>query len=181
MSLPPNDEGPAVSSDGRQARAEAWWAEREQRYRDRPEIRQQIEQVRAEIQRQLDAEDALFERLEARAAAGVPGAEEALSEAYTWSAVQTSPPEPSAKDDPAEWMAFFRQELGRDMPLNAAYAAEQHRIEAAAPADVGGMAAQYFETHYPRGFDAAELAAERQGSLAGEIEAGFDADWEAGR
>lgn len=171
----------AQPSNGQQARIDAWWAERERRYRNRPEIRQQTEQIRAESQRQQDAENAFFQQLEARAAAGVPGAERALNEAYRRSAVQTDLPEPSAKDDPAEWMAFFRREHGCDMPLNAAYQAEQHRIEAAAPADVGGMAAEYHETRYPHGFDAAELAAERRSLLAAEIDRDFDADREAGQ
>src|SRR6185437_1001983 len=59
----------------------------------------------------------------------------------TWQAVQTDPPEPSAKDDPKEWRAFFRQELGRDMPLNAEYEAEKHL--ATAPA-------QWMEPEGPR-------------------------------
>lgn len=155
--------------------AAAWWAERERQYRDRPEVRQEIERIRAETQRQHDQEDAYLQRLEARADAGVPAAERALAEAYTWQAVQTDPPEPSAKDDPAEWKAFFRQEYGRDMPMNAEHEAEKHRIEAAAPADVGGMAAAYFEANYPRGFDADELAAERYGVTVEELYA----DWRA--
>ncbi len=153
----------------RQARIDAWWAEHEQQYRSRPEIRQEIEQTRTETQRQLDQEDAYLQQLEARAAVGLPGAQQALMEAYTWQAVQTSPPEPSAKDHPGEWRAFFRQEYGRDMPLNAEYEAQQHRIEAAAPPDVGGMAAAYLEANYPRGFDPAELAAEQQGVSVAEL------------
>lgn len=167
----------ALPSNGRQSRIDAWWTERERRYRLRPKVLHQIEQLRAESQQRLDAESTLLERLEARAAAGIPGAERALSEAYTWSALQNDPPEPAAKDDPAEWRAFFRHEYGRDMPLNAAYQAERHRIEAAAPADVGGMAAEYFEARYPSGYDPAELAAERHGPLAGDR----GADWQAGR
>lgn len=165
----PLESGSPESSEARQARIDAWWAEREQQYRNRPEIREAAEQIRAEAQRQRDEEDAHLQRLEARAAAGIPGAERALMEAYTWQAVETDPPEPSAKDDPGEWRDFFQQEYGRDMPLNAEYEAEGHRIEAAAPADVGGMAAAYFEANYPRGFDFDELAAERQGVSVEEL------------
>jgi hypothetical protein len=172
----PLETGSPESWEARQARIDAWWAGREQQYRNQPEIRQEIEQIRAEAQRQHDEEDAYLQRLEARAEAGSPGAEQALMEGYTWQAVQTGPPEPSAKDEPGEWRAFFQQEYGRDMPLNAAYEAESHRIEAAAPADVGGMAAAYFEANYPRGFDFDELAAEQQGVSVEELYADRDAD-----
>jgi hypothetical protein len=172
----PPETGSPESLEARQARIDAWWAGREQQYRDQPEIRQATEQIRAEAQRQHDEEDAYLQRLEARAEAGIPGAEQALMEGYTWQAVQTDPPEPSAKDDPGNWRAFFRQEYGRDMPLNAEYEAENHRIEAAAPADVGGMAAAYFEANYPRGFDPAELAAEQQGVSVEELYADRYAD-----
>jgi hypothetical protein len=165
----PLESGSPENREARQARIDAWWAEREQQYRNRPEIREAAERIRAEAQRQRDEEDAQLQRLEARAAAGIPGAERALMEAYTWQAVETDPPEPSAKDDPGEWRAFFHQEYGRDMPLNADYEAEGHRIEAAAPADVGGMAAAYFEANYPRGFDFDELAAEQQGVSVEEL------------
>ena len=168
----PLEPGSPENWEARQARIDAWWAEREQQYRNRPEIREAAERIRAEAQRQRDEEDAHHQRLAARAAAGIPGAERALMEAYTWQAVETGPPEPSAKDDPGEWRAFFQQEYGRDMPLNADYEAEGHRIEAAAPADVGGMAAAYFEANYPRGFDFDELAAERQGVSVEELYAG---------
>ncbi|HET9896991.1 MAG TPA: hypothetical protein VFQ44_18815 [Streptosporangiaceae bacterium] len=57
---------------------------------------------------------------------------------------------------------FFRHEYGRDLPLNAYHQAELHQLQAAAPADVGGMAAGYYETHSPS-FDFAELEAERLG------------------
>ena len=96
----PLESGSPESWEARQARIDAWWAEREQQYRNRPEIREAAEQIRAEAQRQRDEEDAHLQRLEARAAAGIPGAERALMEAYTWQAVETDPPEPSAKDDP---------------------------------------------------------------------------------
>lgn len=157
-----------------EARADAWWARREQQYRERPEIREETERIRAEELEYLERQESRFRQLEARAEAGLPGAEQALTEAYTRQALETGPPEPSAKDDPEEWRAFFREEYGRDMPLNAEYEAQNHRIEAAAPADVGGMAAAYLEANYPRGFDAAELAAERYGLAVEELLAGDD-------
>jgi hypothetical protein len=165
-----------TEENARQRRAEAWWAERERQYRRRPDVRQEIERVHAGVRRQIEEEEARLQRLEARADAGVPGAERALNEAYTWQAVQMSPPEPSAKDDPQEWSAFFRHEYGRDMPLNAEYEAEKHRIEAAAPADVGGMAAAYFEVNYPTGFDRADLEAEWCGVPEPELNGGICAD-----
>ena len=155
--------------EARRARIDAWWGEREQQYRNRPEIRQAAEQIRAEAQRQRDEEDARIQRLEALADAGIPGAERALFEAYTWQALGTDPPEPSAKDDPGNWRAFFQHEYGRAMPLNAEYEAQKYRVEAAGPPDVGGMAAAYFEANYPRGFDFDELAAEQQGVSVEEL------------
>jgi hypothetical protein len=165
----PLEPGSPENWEARQARIDAWWAEREQQYRNRPEIQEAAEQIRAETQRQRDEEDAQLQRLEARAAAGIPRAERALMEAYTWQAVETDPPEPSAKDDPGEWRAFFQHEYGRDMPLNAEYEAQKYRVEAASPPDVGGMAAAYFEANDPCGFDPAELAAERQGVSVEEL------------
>ena len=55
------------------------------------------------------------------------------------------------------------------MPQNAAYEAESYRIDAAAPPDVGGRAAEYYEAHAPVGFDYDELAAERQGMSLGQL------------
>ena len=165
----PLESGSPENWEARQARIDAWWAEREQQYRNRPEIQEAAEQIRAEAQRQRDEEDARLQRLEARAADGIPSAERALMEAYTWQAVETDPPEPSAKDDPGEWRAFFQQEYGRDMPLNAEYEAQKYRVEAAVPPDVGGMAAAYFEANDPWGFDFDELAAEQQGLSVEEL------------
>jgi len=145
--------------------------------RERPGIRQETERIRAETCQCLEQQDARLRQLEARAEDGIPGADQALMEAYTMQALETGPPEPSAKDDPEEWRAFFREEYGRDMPLNAEYQAQKHRIEAAAPADVGGMAAAYLEANEPRGFDPADLAAERRGITVEELHA--EADYEA--
>lgn len=119
------------------ARADAWWEQREQHYQQRPGIREETGRIRAETQRHIEQQDARLRQLEARAEADIPGADQALMEAYTLQSLETGPPEPSAKDDPEEWRAFFREEYGRDMPLNAEYEAQKHRIEAAAPADVG--------------------------------------------
>ena len=94
----PLELGSPENWEARHARIDAWWAEREQQYRNRPEIREEAERIRAGAQRQRDEEDARLQRLEARAAAGIPGAERALMEAYTWQAVETDPPEPSAKE-----------------------------------------------------------------------------------
>jgi hypothetical protein len=95
----PLESGSPETWEARQARIDAWWAEREQQYRNRPEIRQVAEQFRAEAQRQRDEENAHLQRLEALADAGISGAERAVFDAYTWQALGTDPPEPSAKDD----------------------------------------------------------------------------------
>jgi hypothetical protein len=159
------------------ARADAWWHSASSSTSSVPRSREETGRIRAETHRYIEQQDARLRQLEARAEAGIPGADQALMAAYTLQSLETGPPEPSAKDDPEEWRAFFREEYGRDMPLNAEYEAQKHRIEAAAPADVGGMAAAYLEANYPRGFDAAELAAERYGLAAEELLA--DDDYEA--
>jgi hypothetical protein len=144
-----------------QVRADAWWAERERQYQDRPEVRAEIERLRAEAAERNARLNAYVESLERRIEAGDPRAQERLDEALTLDACETDPPEPSAREDAAEWRAFFREVLGRDMPLNAAHEAEDYSIDAAAPPDVNGWAAAYYEVSYPRGFDDGELAAER--------------------
>ena len=150
---------------------DAWWAAREAAYRQRPDIRQEIESLRAEARERAREDDARAALLEQRIQDGVPGATQALDEELTRQATEIDPPEPSAKDDPEEWRAFFLEMHGRDMPLNAEYQAELHRIEAAAPPDAGGLAAAYSEANYPRGFDEIELAAEREGKTAEEVRA----------
>lgn len=144
-----------------QTRADAWWAERDRQYKNRPEVLAEIEQLRAEAAERNAKINAYFESLERRIAAGDPRAQETLNEALTRDALDSDPPESSAREDPAEWRAFFREVLGRDMPLNAEYEAEYYSIDAAAPPDVNGWAAEYYEVNYPRGFDYGELAAER--------------------
>ena len=156
---------------GDQDAHDAWWAAREAAYRQRPEIRQEIERLRAEAHERARQDHARAGFLEQRIEQGAPGAGQALHEEMTRQAIEYDPPEPSAKDDPEEWRAFFREMYGRDMPLNAEYQAELHRIEAAAPPDVGGLAAAYSEANYPRGFDEIELAAEREGKTAEEVRA----------
>ncbi len=58
--------GGPESREARQARIDAWWAGREQEYRNRPEVRLETERIRAEAQRQRDEEDAYLRHLEAR-------------------------------------------------------------------------------------------------------------------
>jgi hypothetical protein len=41
--------------------------------------------------------------------------------------------------------AYYLEFRGRDLPLHAQHAAEKHGIDAAAPPDVGGLAAAYYE------------------------------------
>ncbi len=163
--------GEPESSEAARAQADAWWADRERAYRDRPDVRREIGRLGAAAQQHAARDYARAAGLERRVQAGVPGAEQALYDELTLQALETGPAEPSAKNDPAEWIEFFRHEYGRDMPLNAAYEAERHRIEAAAPPDVGGMAAAYLEANYPVGFDHDELAAERQGITLDELDA----------
>ncbi len=151
---------------GDQHAHDAWWAAREAAYRKRPEIRQEIERLRAGADERARQDHARAGFLEQRVEQGVPEAGQALHEEMTRQATEHDPPEPSAKADPEEWRAFFREMHGRDMPLNAEYQAELHRIQAAAPPDIGGLAAAYFEASYPPGFDEIELAAERDGTTA---------------
>jgi hypothetical protein len=144
-----------------QARTDAWWAERDRQYRNRPEVRAEIEQLRAEAAERNARFDAYTGSLERRMREGDPRAQETLNEALTRDALETDLPEPSAREDPTEWRAFFHEVLGRDMPLNAEYEAENYSIDAAAPPDVNGWAAEYYEVNCPRGFDYGELDAER--------------------
>ncbi len=156
---------------GAQDAHDAWWAAREAAYRNHPEIRQAIGRLRAEADERARHDHARAGFAEQRIEQGAPGAGQALHEEMTGQAIENDPPEPSAKDDPEEWRAFFREMYGRDMPLNAEYQAGLHRIEAAAPPDAGGLAAAYYEANYPRGFDEIELAAEREGKTAEEVRA----------
>jgi hypothetical protein len=174
-----------------QARADAWWAGRDRRYRSRPEIAQEIARLRSEAENRHAAEFGFQGFLERLSAAGIPAAQRELDDALTRQALETGPPEPAAREDPAEWQAFFREVLGRDMPLNGEYEAERYRIDAAAPPDVSGLLSEYLESHYPRGFDYGELAAERAGMTLAQLYAqryrelhpgpapGADAAWPA--
>ena len=146
-----------------QAQAGDWWEKRDRLYTHRPEVLDEIRQLRTEASEQAAAKAAYLEHLEHRAEEGSPRAQQRLNEEMARQALETDPPEPSAKEDPGEWRDFFREVLGRDMPQNAAHEAESYRIDAAAPPDVGGMAAAYYEVNYPRGYDDGELEEEREG------------------
>jgi hypothetical protein len=71
--------------------------------------------------------------------------------------------EPRAFEDPAAWRAFFREVLGRDMPLNAEHEARLKQLEAADQLDRDMWANGPDGTSCLHGFDAAALAAERGG------------------
>jgi hypothetical protein len=137
-------------ADNDMARAQAaWWAEREEAYQRRPEIQAEITRLQAEKD-QAEAEiRAIENRMNDRAEAGRPGAQEALNEFYNHDALRTDPSSPSAKNDEQEWRAFYQRFEGRDLPLHAHDKAERHRIDASAPPDVGGMAAEYYEQYQP--------------------------------
>lgn len=156
------------SVPGSQDTREAWWAAREAGYRQRPQIRQEIVRLQAEARERAQQENVRAWLLDQRTEDGVPGAREALDEEMARQAIEVDPPEPSARDDPDQWRAFFLWIYGRDMPLNARYEAEMHRIDRGAPHDAG-LAAAYYRVSYPRGFDEIELAAEREGVTAGEL------------
>lgn len=162
--MPAEDSLPGSEDPG-----EAWWAAREAGYRQRPQIRQEIERVRSEARERAQQNGARTWVLEQRVKDGVPGAQDALDEEMARQAIKAGPPEPSAKDDPEQWRAFFMWMHGRDMPLNARFEAEVHRIDRAAPPDAGELAAAYYRVNYPRGFDELGLAAEREGVTAAEL------------
>jgi hypothetical protein len=172
--MPADDNLPRSQGD-----RDAWWAAREDAYRQRPDIQQETEGLRAQARERAQADDARAARLEQRIADGVPGAQEALNEEMTWQAIDTGPPEPSAMDDPAEWEAYFQWMYGRDMPLNALYEAERHSIDRNAPPDVGGLAAEYHERNYPRSAGPVELEAEREGVTPEEIRRRRELPWDA--
>jgi hypothetical protein len=156
-----------ADDDTARARA-AWWAQREDAYQQRPEIQAQItRQMAAKDQDDAQRRD-VENRLNDRAEAGIPGAQAALNEFYNRDALGTDPPARSAKDDENEWRAYFQHFDGRDLPLHAWYEAEKHSIDANAPPDVGGMAAEYYERYQPSvGPD--DLAAEWRGITVDEL------------
>jgi hypothetical protein len=169
---------PADDSQPRSQEArDAWWAAREDAYRQRPDIQQETEELRAEARQRAQENDDAAARLEKLIADGVPGAQEALNREMTQQAIEDDPPEPSAMDDPDEWRAYFRWMHGRDLPLRAEYEAERHRIDQAAPPDVGGLAAEYYERNYPRSADPEELEAEWEGVTAEEIRRRRESPW----
>jgi hypothetical protein len=71
--------------------------------------------------------------------------------------------EPQPTEDPAEWRAFFREVLGRDMPLNAEHEAQIQRFDAADLLTRDMWTNGPDGTSYLHGFDAGALAAERAG------------------
>jgi hypothetical protein len=71
--------------------------------------------------------------------------------------------DPWVMEDPAEWSAFFREVLGRDMPRNAEHEARLHQLEAAELLTRDMWTNGPDGTSYLHGYDAAELAAERGG------------------
>ena len=95
-----------------QERADAWWAERDRHYRNRPEVLAEIDRLRAVAGQRRAGEDAYLRSPEHRIEAGSPGAQQEPDEVLTWQALETGPPEPSAMEDPGEWSAFFLEVLG---------------------------------------------------------------------
>jgi hypothetical protein len=144
------------------ARADAWWAGRDRQSRSRPEIAQEIARLRAETENRQAAEHEYQGFLERLSAVGIPAAQRELDDALTRQAPGNRPAGTGGQGRPAEWQAFFREVLGRDMPLNSEDEAERYRGDAAAPPDVSGLLPEYLESRYPQGFDD-ELAAERAG------------------
>jgi hypothetical protein len=156
-------------TDDDRARAERdWWHEREKAYQRRPEIQAEITRQLAEKDQEDAAQRDAAERLEKAFAAGKPGASDAISEYYNHDALRTSPPRPSAKGDEKEWQAFYQHFDGRDLPLHAQHNAEKYRIDADAPPDVGGMAAEYYERWQPS-VHPDDLAAEAAGMTYDEL------------
>jgi hypothetical protein len=115
--------------------AEAWWEARQRQYRERPEITAQIELVR-------------------RAADPQP---------LTGDMTETGQREPWVMEDPAEWRDFFREVLGRDMPLNAEHEARLKQLDAAELLDRDMWTNGPDGTSYLHGWNADELAGERGG------------------
>lgn len=173
------DETSEQQQEREAARRRAWWSEREDAYRQRPEIQAEIAERQADIDERNATALRYEERMARKAAAGVPGAQDALNQHYTLDACETDPPEPSAKDDPDEWLDFYREFEGRELPLHAQDAAERHRIAANAPADVGGMAADYYEANEPS-LHPDDLAAEWAGLSLEQLRAERELDWDAG-
>ena len=71
--------------------------------------------------------------------------------------------EPQPIEDPVEWRAFFREVLGRDMPLNAEHEAKLEQLDAADLLTRDMWTDGPDGTSYLHGFDAAALASERGG------------------
>jgi hypothetical protein len=71
--------------------------------------------------------------------------------------------EPQPIEDPAEWRDFFREVLGRDMPLNAEHEARFKQLDEAGLLDRDMWTNGPDGTSYLHGFDGAALASERGG------------------
>jgi hypothetical protein len=126
----------------------AWWEAREQAYRNRPEVQAAIAAHEAAWTAELEQDQAGQAQPEEQ---GRPGPQEPPPRAPAF----PGPPRiPSARDDAAEWEAFFREFYGRDLPLNAARQASLNRPGPDAP---------------PGGYDDAELTAERLGVTVAEL------------
>lgn len=116
--------------------AEAWWEARQELYRERPEITAQVKALWTGGARQ---------------------------QPLTRDMTETGQREPQVMEEPAEWRAFFREVLGRDMPRNAEHEARLHQLDAAELLTRDMWTNGPDETSYLHGFDAGELAAERGG------------------
>jgi hypothetical protein len=137
-----------------------WWAGREQA----PEHLARVADWERECAEFNRAADSALEPVE-RALAADPGnrqLQERYNDAMTRDACLTGPPMPSAKDLESNWLDYFREKTGRELPLHAAYEAESQRIRAAEPPDINGWQAAYYETHYSH-IEPEELQAEWRG------------------
>jgi hypothetical protein len=115
--------------------AESWWQARQWQCQELPEVAAQV-QSRAGDARQR---------------------------AITRDMTRTGEQEPQVMEDPAEWRAFFREVLGRDMPRNAEHEATLHQLGAAGLLTPSMWANGPDGTSYLHGFDIGDLAAERGG------------------
>jgi hypothetical protein len=143
-----------------------WWAEREQT----PEHLARVAEWERECAESGREADRALEPIE-RALAADPDnrrLQEQYNQAMTLDACITGPPIPSAKDLESNWLDYFREKTGRELPLHAAYKAESHRIKSAEPPDINGWQAAYDETHYSH-IDSADLAAEWRGISVDEL------------
>ena len=90
---------------------------------------------------------------------------DARQQALTRDITETGKRQPWVMEDPAEWRDFFRKVFGRDMPRNAGHEARLHQVNAAELLTPDMWTNGPDGTSYLNGFDAAALAAERDGVL----------------